>query len=234
MVTLLDLFCGAGGAAVGYHRAGFDVMGIDIKPQPNYPFTFIQGDALAALQWQGTLRGGLRIEDFDLIHASPPCQAYTHARHIGHRGRSDHPKLISPVRALLKHSGLPFVIENVEGAARELRNPLLLCGSMFGLAVKRHRLFECSFPTLSPSCFHGLWGRAIYPGTPRSDGSRPLSRIVNPMASGTGHTSFASAMGIDWMPPTGFRPTNELQEAIPPAFTRYLGEQFLDQLARSA
>jgi DNA (cytosine-5)-methyltransferase 1 len=229
---LLDLFCGAGGCSVGYARAGFEVVGVDIEPQPNYPFPFICGDALEFLRGRLSRvdRIGWELEDFDAIHASPPCQAYTHARHIGNRGRKDHPRLIEPVREFLIETDLPWVIENVEGA--ELHNPIMLCGSSFGLNVQRHRLFETNFPLMAPGCSHGQYQPARFPGTPRHDGSRPLSKIVNPMASGCSHEDFAVAMGIDWMPKTGFRPTNELREAIPPAFTEHIGSYLLAEVNR--
>lgn len=212
---LLDLFCGAGGAGMGYHRAGFEVVGVDLKPQPNYPFEFIQADALEHVAEHG--------HGFDAIHASPPCQAYTHARHLGNRGRKDHARLIPAVRDLLVASRLPYVIENVEAAASELVDPYILCGSAFALDVQRHRMFETNFPMMVPGCQHGVWKAGRFAGTPRADGSKPLSRIVNPMASGCSHDEFATAMGIDWMPARGFRPTNELREAIPPVFAEHIG-----------
>lgn len=210
---LLDLFCCAGGAAVGYHRAGFEVVGVDIEDRPLYPFEFHRADAL-----------DFPLDGYDAIHASPPCQAFTHARHLGNRGRTDHPRLIEPMRARLQAAGVPYVIENVERALPELRDPVLLCGSMFGLQVERHRLFELGrFAVLAPTCQHYAYGEPRYPSTPRANGTRPLSRIVNPMASGVDHTLFADAMGIDWLPARGRRPTLELHEAIPPAYTEYLG-----------
>lgn len=135
MPRLLDLFCGAGGAAMGYHRAGFEVVGVDIAPQPHYPFEFVQADALYHLETGGAI-------GFDAIHASPPCQAYANVTRW--RGNpADHPKLIEPTRNLLAHVGLPYVVENVPDAP--LENPIMLCGTMFGGEYRRHRLFECSF-----------------------------------------------------------------------------------------
>ena len=134
---LLDLFCGAGGAAMGYHRAGFEVVGVDIKPQPHYPFEFHQADAMT-----------YPLEGFDAIHASPPCQGYSphvsseSSAWAGTRGK-DEPRLIGAVRERLV--GHAYVIENVVGARRELRGPLLLCGTMFGLPIARHRLFEMNW-----------------------------------------------------------------------------------------
>lgn len=212
---LLDLFSGAGGAAVGYHRAGFDVLGIDISPQPNFPFHFVQADALAP---------PLDLAAFDVIHASPPCQAYTT---LGNRfrgnGGPDHPELIGPVRAMLEASGVPYVIENVPGAARALHAPIRLTGEQFGLRVHRARLFECSPFVLSPSpvsrqdnpvaVYGKLDGRRLWT---RTDGTelRAPSSLEEPSA----------AMGIDWME------WDELKEAIPPAYTEYLGRQLLTML----
>lgn len=155
--VLLDLFCGAGGAAMGYHRAGFDVVGVDVRPQPRYPFRFVQADAV----WFASLG----LTHFTAIHASPPCQDYSKAmRHLS----GTYPRLIDPVRELLAASGLPWVIENVLGAPLPAQDDLFgahgteLCGSMFGLQmaglqVRRHRLFESSFPMAPPcDCDHSL------------------------------------------------------------------------------
>jgi DNA (cytosine-5)-methyltransferase 1 len=137
---LLDLFCGAGGVAVGYSRAGFEVIGVDLRPQPNFPFQFIQADALSM--------NAEFLASFDAIHASPPCQAYSDLAKRNRNG-DKWPKLIEPVRGMLSETGLPYVIENVEGAP--LRNPTVLCGTMFkGLRVIRHRLFESNFFIMSP------------------------------------------------------------------------------------
>lgn len=233
---LLDLFCGAGGCTKGYQEAGFEVVGVDIKPQPNYcGDEFIQADAIEWLD--GALEGGmLELGGFVAVHASPPCQAYTHARHIANRGRDDHPRLIEPVREILRQTGLPYVIENVVGAP--LENLIELCGPSFGLDVKRHRLFETSFAILAPACACGPHREPKFPSTPRvevgyrdDEGKRPLSRYVNPLASGTTHELFAEAMGIDWIPARGKRPAKPLQEAIPPAYTRHVGSYLLQHLA---
>jgi DNA (cytosine-5)-methyltransferase 1 len=215
---LLDLFCGAGGATRGYQLAGFHVTGVDIAAMPHYcGDEFRQADAL-----------GFSLDGYDAIHASPPCQHWTHAKHMGNRGRSDHPQLIAPIRERLRAWGGPYVIENVEDAKAFLLSPVTLCGSSLGLPdLERHRCFESNVGLMAPGCAHGLRGPARFPGTPRSDGSRPLSRIANAMASGISHEVLAAAMGIDWMPGSGFRPSRELHEAIPPAYTEFIGEQLL-------
>jgi DNA (cytosine-5)-methyltransferase 1 len=214
---LLDLFCGAGGAAMGYHRAGFEVVGVDHKPQPNYPFEFIQEDAMRLLHADGWLD-----RHFDAIHASPPCQAYTQL------GNGDHPRLIEPIRELLGATGLPYVIENVVGAP--LKNPIQLCGSMFDLGVRRHRLFESNLPLMAPPCQHG-WRNEIraYYGkkgwlvwTP--GGAQVQKKGRKPILRGSVEQAPAD-MGIDWM-----QTWDELREAIPPAYTELIGHQLLDHL----
>lgn len=196
---LLDLFCGAGGAGVGYWRAGFDVVGVDIAPQPNYPFEFIQGDALA-----------VELAGFDAIHASPPCQAYSWSARRWH----DVPRaeLLDPTRALLLASGLPFVMENVQGAP--LLNPLTLCGTQFGLEVIRHRLFESNALLLAPGapCRHvGTVGDGTYVTVAGHGGDNARGR--------GSRAAKRAAMGIDWMTDV------ELNEAIPPAYTEWIGRQ---------
>lgn len=208
---LLDLYCGAGGAAMGYHRAGFDVVGVDINPQPRYPFDFYQFDALNALLDRWLLEG------FDAIHASPPCQAYSQMH------ASSGPDMIGPTRRLLEATGLPYVIENVEGAP--LHDPILLCGSMFDLDVERHRLFEANWPLKDHDwpCRHGIWA-------PRYDvhdhGRRYKSKVVPVYGNGGGKAAehWPAAMGIDWMT------RSELAEAIPPAYTAFVGTQLLEHL----
>jgi DNA (cytosine-5)-methyltransferase 1 len=199
---VLDLFCGAGGAGMGYYRAGFDVVGVDIQPQKNYPFKFIQDDAMT-----------FPLDGFDLIHASPPCQRYSRANR-GLGNTSNYPDLIEPLRERLQ--GRIYVIENVPGAP--LVQPITLCGSMFGLRtesgwLRRHRWFELPLVVLAPGCCHprgmsiGVYGR----GT-NSYHRRKLGRNIRVDEQ-------REAMGIDWMP------RRELTQAIPPAYTEWIGRR---------
>ena len=199
---LLDLFCGAGGAAMGYHRAGFDVVGVDIVPQPNYPFEFHQADALE-----------FPLDGFDAIHASPPCQAYSRATHY-HGTQANHPDLVAPTRTILEISGLPWVIENVERSP--LRRDVVLCGEMFGLRVHQHRVFETGcFLVLRPSHVrHRLKGART-----NCHVEEGHARLVAGHFSNLADAS--DAMGIDWMTRA------ELAQAIPPAMTEYIGHFLL-------
>jgi DNA (cytosine-5)-methyltransferase 1 len=213
MPTLLDLFSGAGGAGMGYHRAGWEVVGVDLHPQPRYPFMFVQSDAVTALVslLHGGSVGGYTLSDFDAIHASPPCQRNsTMTKGLWKDRLKDHPDLITPIRPLLKRTGKPYIIENVPGAP--LHNPVILCGSMFGLKVRKHRLFECSFPVMTPPCNHKAQGRvvAVYG---HSGGSSKRDGLTF-----GGVTTWRDAMQIDWM--TGA----ELAEAIPPAYTEHVAK----------
>ncbi len=205
-MRLLDLFCGAGGAGEGYRLAGFEVTGVDIKPQPRYkPGRFIQGDALEYAPAHG--------HEYDVIHASPPCQAYSVTKHLSN---GTHPELVNETRELLQRIGKPYVIENVPGAP--LINPLVLCGTMFdGLRVYRHRLFECSSPLyFPPACCHHWGGRV--PRAGRGANGKGFMSV-------SGHLSATDkarqAMGINWM--TGA----ELSQAIPPAYTEWIGNQLM-------
>jgi DNA (cytosine-5)-methyltransferase 1 len=249
-VKLLDMFCGAGGAGMGYHRAGFEVVGVDIKPQKHYPFHFILGDALDILRrmiegekflatdglWYG-------IDDFDVIHASPPCQKYS-AMRKGRWQDREHPDLVAPTRAILKSIGKPYIIENVMGAP--LIDPVMLCGTMFGLQTKagsqlrRHRIFETSFPIveLLPPCNHAKVSSVIgvYGGGPHPQRRRiPATIGVYGHSGGSSKRDYLDfscfttndrrdAMGIDWM--TG----NELSQAIPPAYTLWIGKQIMEAM----
>lgn len=208
---LLDCFSGAGGAGYGYKLAGFHVTGIDVDPQPRYAGdVFIQADALEFIAAHG--------HEYDAIHASPPCQRYSEATNPAYR--DGHPDLIEPSRRLLKATGRPYVIENVEGAIDELINPVILCGTMFGLPIWRHRCFEI-WPELFfllPPCAHV--GRPILitgmGNTPRKD--KCNKRYKSPIAEKR------QAIGIDWMT------TGEITQAIPPAYTKWIGERLLSAL----
>lgn len=215
--VLLDLFCGAGGAAMGYHRAGFEVIGVDLVAQPRYPFAFERADALELLGDPAAI-----ARNFDAVHASPPCQAYSALRwRHGDRG---HPDLVDVVRAALGATGLPWVIENVDGSP--VRAAVVLCGSMFGLGatcrdgrwrqLRRHRRFETPVPVMAHPCYHRGGVIGVYGHTGVCDrGARGY----------TGSLAEArEAMGVDWM---GAR---ELAQAIPPAYTEHVGAALLAAL----
>lgn len=213
---LLDLFCCAGGAGMGYARAGFEITGVDVVRHTNNPHQVIEADAL-------TLDPKWIAATFDAVHASPPCQGYTTMRHAP--GAKGAPRLIGATRELLLATGLPWVIENVEAAANEMRSPVLLCGTMFGLGaqghdLQRHRLFETSFSVAPPQCRHTerpVIG--VYGGHARNRSSKHGGRGTKDVWDG-GHKAAASkALGIDWMT------LGELSEAIPPAYTEFLGWQ---------
>jgi DNA (cytosine-5)-methyltransferase 1 len=209
-MRLLDLFCCGGGAGMGYHQAGFDVVGVDIAPQPRYPFTFVEADALEFLAEFG--------HEFDVIHASPPCQGYSHLTPEASKG--NHEKLIPVVRELCRELGKPYVIENVAGARKELESPVMLCGSMFGLRTQRHRFFEVNFPLEAPAkCDHSEIPLLV---TTASKASRELRFKLGMKPKSVKNAP--EAYGIDWM---GFA---ELKEAIPPAYTRFIGERLVDHL----
>lgn len=216
---LLDLFCGAGGCSVGYHRAGFDVVGIDINPQPSYPFEFHRTDALRVLAMFDQ-----RMRDFDAIHASPPCKLFTNARKVHAVNRptlfEPHPDLLTPTREMLERIGLPFVIENVPGAP--LRDPKVLCGSMFGLRVRRHRLFETNWPLEAPGCRHEEQGQVV--GVYGNGGAWARTAPGGGGVKVAGAEA-AEALGIDW---TDRQP--ELAQAIPPAYTEMIGNQLMTYL----
>lgn len=229
MAVLLDLFCGAGGATKGYQEAGFYVIGVDLEPQPNYiGDRFIQADAIEFLErmvaggtWEWIGPGII-----DAVHASPPCQAYSSLAAM--HPDADHPELIPQTRNLLQVTGLPYVIENVESApllcATDLfgGHGVVLCGSHFGLGVergylRRHRRFETSFEVAQPLCRHNGPAVGVYGHGGHSGKHRMLYRA-----------EASKAMEIDWMN------RDELAQAIPPAYTRHIGEFLMQHLAEGA
>ncbi len=221
---LLDLFCGAGGAAVGYHRAGFDVIGVDIVPQPRYPFPFYLADIVGLMP----VPLGAAYRDVDAIHASPPCQSYSTTASLH---TNEYPRLIASVREWIAATGLPYVIENVEGARSEMREPIRLCGSSFGLGVRRHRLFEVSgFEVgMVPPCAHhdqpepvDVTGTGASRIGPRLDGKGGNSRKPRNLAHAR------EAMGIDYMT------RQELSEAVPPAYTEWIGRRLMETIGVQA
>lgn len=214
-MRLLDLFCGAGGAAVGYNRAGFEVVGIDHEPQPRYPFEFQQADALEFVRAEGS--------QFDVIHASPPCQAFTGMRRItlARFGRApEHPDLIAATRDALQKTGRVYIIENVQGSP--LFTQIILCGASLGLPhIARHRHFESNVLLFAPKCAHRSNEYTIGVYGSRPDGRRVsyrrhrLCRVANSLMEAQ------IEMGIDWMV------WDEITQAVPPVYTEYLGRQLL-------
>lgn len=221
VVRCLDLFCGAGGAAYGLRCAGFCVLGVDVNPQPRYAgCRFIQGDALAQ-----------DLTGYDFVWASPPCQGYSALKTMPNR--REHPKLIGEVRDMLAAWGGSWIIENVEGAKNELRNPVMLCGSMFGLEsngfqLRRHRYFESNVPLSAPGpCRHspktmGVYGAKVrdvaqekrHYAKDKATRGKPVG-VLLPQAWGF------EAMGCGWMK------IREASEAIPPAYSEHLGRQVM-------
>ena len=201
---------------MGYHRAGFDVTGVDVVTHPRNPYPVIEADALG-------LDPGWIAANFDAVHASPPCQGYSAMRHAP--GAKGAPRLIGETRKLLESTGLPWVIENVEMAAPEMNNPVLLCGTMFGLGAQghdlhRHRLFEASFPLVATPCRHTDRPTiGIYGGHARNRSAKHGGRGTKDTWAGGHKVAASEAMGIDWMS------LDELSEAIPPAYTTFIGWQ---------
>ncbi|GAA1788231.1 DNA cytosine methyltransferase [Agromyces lapidis] len=205
-MRILDLFCCAGGAGMGYSRAGFDVVGVDINPQPNYPFEFHQADALKFLLEHH--------EEFDAFHASPPCQAFTNAQKIQ---KNDHPDYVTAIRAAFQLIGKPWVIENVPGSP--LNDPVELCGCMFPeLGTYRPRLFETSWKA-APAAHRTHVARTAKMGRPPLDGE-----FMHVVGNFSGVAKGRKAMGIDWMT------RDELREAIPPIYTEHIGHALVGQL----
>jgi DNA (cytosine-5)-methyltransferase 1 len=210
-MKVLDLFCGAGGASMGYYNAGFDVVGIDNKAHKDYPFVMVVADVMDLTPDY--------LQQFDLIHASPPCQPFTSLMKLAHaQGKqTNKPDLLEPTRRLLRASGVNYIIENVPGAP--LRNPVQLCGSSFGLKVRRHRLFESYLTLKGSKCDHKAQGRPIGVYGSMKD------EIPNGGKTANSVEEARDAMGITWAMKWG-----DLVEAIPPVYTEYLGRQALEQL----
>jgi DNA (cytosine-5)-methyltransferase 1 len=215
---VLFLCSGAGGGDMGLHMAGFDVTGVDIEDHPSYPFELIVADALT-----------VDLDGYDAYAASPPCQGYGRFRH--RQDASKWPLLISPIRERLLATGKPFFIENVEDAAWDMKHPTRLCGSSFGLRIRRHRLIEASFPMTPIACEHE-WQEnhkpyRLYVGKSRTDGlgyrESGIQQVYggNHNVGGNSHFMKSVAMGIDWMS------EDDLNEAIPPAYTRYVGSHMM-------
>lgn len=215
---LLDLFCYDGGAGMGYHRAGFDVVGVDIEPRPRYPFDFMQGDALMVFETPAW------IVTFDAIHASPPCQRYSDlARRNGNA--DEWPDLIPEVRRLLERTGLPYIIENVEGAP--LVDPVTLCGTMFPETfVIRHRLFETNWP-LNPPAEHPRHPLVFTHDKRKAHYGKLDQNTSYVQVTGGGNATIANkrrAMGMPWASGGG------CNEAIPPAYTEFIGRQLIEHI----
>jgi DNA (cytosine-5)-methyltransferase 1 len=215
---LLDLFCGAGGAAMGYHRAGFDVVGVDIAPQPHYPFEFHQGDALEFLI--------AHADEFDVIHGSPPCQSYLNLGAVNRAlGRTySHDDLIAVTRVMMQWAGKPYVIENVADARPQLVDPVRICGTGLHMPLRRHRLFESNLPLAGVPCAHHRYAEPRYWTGWRPNGEHRLSTVVQVYGNAGGREHWPAAMGIDWMT------AREMCEAIPPAYTEHIGAQLIDHL----
>ncbi|MFB6706396.1 SAM-dependent methyltransferase [Streptomyces sp. NPDC056333] len=209
---LLDLFCCQGGAAKGYADAGFDVTGIDIAPQPRYPYRFVQAEAVAFVREHG--------RDFDVIHASPPCQHYSRAQKIQHR---THPDLIAPTRAALEATGRPWVIENVEEAGAQLRDPVTMCAAAFGMRTYRHRLFETRGFTFTPPQHPAHLAPLTKMGRPRAAG-----HFAHYVGNFSGVAEARTDMRVPWMNRDGIR------ECIPPTYTQWIGAAALQALLEVA
>lgn len=222
-MILLDTFCKAGGCSKGYADAGFEIVGVDIEPQPNYPYEFIQADA-----FDYVLEHGWK---FDAIHASPPCQAYSQA--TNEEDRAKHPNLVLPMRWAMRRTGKPYIMENVVGAP--LIEPKLYCGSMFNLRVQRHRLFETNWPLVQPFCQHRwqdedkCWETMVSKerGKWRKTGIAYVfgngSKMRDPSNLRRPETSiWREAMDIDWMAKA------EMAQAIPPRYTEFIGKELIE------
>lgn len=216
---LLDLFCCQGGASRGYVDAGFEVVGVDIDPQPRYPYEFVQADAIEYLKAHG--------HEYDAIHASPPCQSFLNLGKVNIAlGRDyEYPNLIGPTRELLQGLGKPYVIENVQDASEHLINPVRVCGTGLGQPIRRHRLFESNVPLEGIACEHKRYTAQKYWTGWRPKGEKRLSTVVQVYGNAGGQHEWPDAMGIDWMDRHGF------VEAVPPSYTAHIGRQLIERVS---
>jgi DNA (cytosine-5)-methyltransferase 1 len=231
--VIYDLFSGAGGAAAGYADAGFTVIGFDLAPQPNYPFEFYQVDFLDVLHQLDSYGRAWELPEPSAVHSSPPCHDYSTSTGTDRRARGEKGTawMLPEVRERLGGLGLPYVIENVEGARKHMIDPVRLCGSSFGMDIRRHRYFEANWPLTAPPCDHA-WQ------TPRFRSLMWKNRQAGKLASVVGvhgHLQYPGeweirqrAMGIDWMT------NDELCESIPPTFTKHIGDQLMAHLRGTA
>lgn len=219
MPRLLDLFCGAGGCSVGYARAGFEVVGIDNKPHADYPFPIVVADAMEFLAVPTFLQG------FDVVHASPPCPAYSVSTHATGTA-ANHPQLIQPVREALRAWGGVYVIENVEGAKWAMDHPLTICGWAMGLKhLRRHRLFESNAPLMSPGCLCPNGDTVSVFGHSGEDRRKSAGGIRKHVPI----SEVRKLMGVEWM-----RSRDDVSDSIPPAYTEYLGAQLVEHIGAVA
>lgn len=200
---------------MGYYRAGFDeIVGVDNRPMPRYPFDFVFGDALEYVAEHG--------REFDAIHASPPCQAFTKYKNVRPNLPDKYPDLVEPTRAALSTSGKSWVLENVVGAP--VNGMIMLCGSMFGMDIRRHRLFESNIQILTPPCNHSMWEPNRFPGGRSRE--RGNARVLCRGTVEIGRWNIPietqnAAMGVDWME------LSELSQSIPPAYAEYIGKHLI-------
>lgn len=218
----LDLFCCAGSAGYGYSLAGFDVTGIDRDVQPEYPLRFVQADALEYVAAHG--------REYDFIHASPPCQHFTKYRNCRKNLKASYEDLIVETCDALIATGRPYVIENVVGAP--LLNPITLCGSMFGLDVRRHRLFESNIALAQPVCDHSVWQPNRFPGGRSRERGNARVLCRGTVEVGRWNIPLVTqqrAMGIDWI-----SDVRKLSESVPPAYMRFIGAQMRTEIEMGA
>jgi DNA (cytosine-5)-methyltransferase 1 len=226
---LLDLCCKAGGASMGYYRAGFEVTGVDNQPQKRYPFRFILADAIQYLGW--LIKTG-EIEEYDAVAASWPCQRWSELTPSAHKDK--HPDLIKPGRELMIATKKPYIIENVEGARGELINPVMLCGSMFGLPIWRHRYFENNFGLfLSPAgCNHDFVPVVVSGVSRRTQpiliSGRGMRQVEGRRRKEDTAEIKRQAMETPWMVEV------EVTQAVPPAYTEWIGRQLIEHLEANA